>query len=182
MDIVRITLKGYGCEVGRGIITKEQKNKLEKSKTLDNIWVKGLYKHIGKKWKRIELSSYDYGIISGDIIVTLNNQTILDLPTTVLGMDLGDQPLLVKINNHYPETENIVMTTLQHEQGVIADIMFITENFDISKLVFTQKDIHNSDNDVIIGSLISEISYDGVVIPFTGSETELRLSNVYFNE
>jgi len=182
MDIVRITLKGYGCEVGRGIITKEQQKKIEKSKTLDNIWVKGLYKHLDKKWKRIELSSYDYGITSGDVIITVNNRNILDVPVSILGLDMGEQPILNKIQHNYPKTDDVVMTTLQYEQGVIADMMFIVNSFDITKLTFTEKDIHNNKDGVIISSLISEVSYDGVVIPFTGSETDLRLSNVYFNE
>ena len=74
------------------------------------------------------------------------------------------------------------MTTIQHQSGTIADIMFIVNGeFDINKLKLVTKDIHNENNKVIIESLISEIYYDGQPLPFGGSETDLRMSNIYFD-
>jgi hypothetical protein len=177
MDIVRIILEGYGCEVSRGIITKEEYKKIEKSTSLDNIWVKGLYKYLGKKWERIDLQQ-DYGITRGDITISVNDDIILDLPTSVLeAIDFVDFE-----GYNYPVTSDVVMTTVQQHSGKIADIMFMTtEEFDINKLKFVRKEIHNENNEIIIDSLISEVYYDGLPIPFGGSDTDLRMSNIYFD-
>lgn len=183
MDIVRIILSGYGCEISRGIITKEEHRRMENSNSLDNIWVKGLYKYLGKKWQRIDLQE-DYGITSGDILITVNDETVVDIPISVLDtLQFSDDDSIVEREGYeYPKTKDVVMTTIQKHSGIIADIMFITsDEFDVSKLKFIRKDIHNEDNDVIIDSLISEIYYDGEPVPFGGSETDLRMSNIYFD-
>ena len=83
MDIVRIILSGYGCEVSRGIITKEVHQRIENSNYLDNIWVKGLYKFLGRRWQRINLQE-DYGITNGDVTIAVNDDIVLDLPISVL--------------------------------------------------------------------------------------------------
>ena len=165
-------------EVSRGIITEEEYKKIENSNFLNNIWVKGLYKYLDEKWERIHLLE-DYGITQGDITITVNDDTVLDLSTSVLeSMDFVDSE-----EYDYPVTNDVVMTTVQKHSGIISDIMFVTsEEFDLSKLKFVRKDIHNEHNEVIIDSLISEIRYDGLPIPFGGSETDLRMSNVYFDK
>jgi len=178
MDIVRIILSGYGCEVSRGLITEEEYIRIENSNSLDNIWVKGLYKYLGEKWERIDLQE-DYGITEGEILITVNDDIVLDLPVSVLeSMDFVDYE-----GYNYPVTSDVVMTTVQKHSGIISDIMFVTsETFDLTKLKFVRKDIHNEHNEIIIDSLISEIHYDGLPIPFSGSETDLRMSNIYFDK
>ena len=182
MDIVRIILMGYGCEVSRGIITREEYKKLEKSNTLDNIWVKGLYKYLGKKWERIDLQQ-DYGITSGDILITVNEEIVVDIPITVLDtLNFNNGSIVENEGYQYPKTKDVVMTTVQQHSGTIADIMFMTaDEFDVSKLKFIRKEIHNEENEVIIDSLISEVYYDGEPIKFGGSETDLRMSKIYFD-
>lgn len=180
MDIVRITLNGYGCETARGIITKELYNELENSDILNDIWVKGLYNNLGDNLQRIDLLK-DYGIIDGDLTITVNEDEVLDIPTSVLDSINISDDFITKQEYQHPKTKDIVMTTVQYHSGIIGDIMFITnEEFDLGKLKFITKDIHNEDNEVIIKSLISEIYYDDVLIPFSGSETDLRMSNIYF--
>ena len=41
MEIVRITMEGYGCEINRGTVDNGDYLKLEKS--FDNIWQKKLF-------------------------------------------------------------------------------------------------------------------------------------------
>lgn len=183
MDIVRIILSGYGCEVSRGIITKEEHKRIENSDSLDNLWRKGLYKYLGKKWERIDLQQ-DYGITKGDILITVNEEEVLDLPISVLeSLCLsGDDCMVEDWGYSYPKTNDVVMTTIQHHSGTISDIMFITaDEFDVSKLKFARKEIHNENNEVIIDSLISEVYYDGEPVPFGGGQTDLRMSNIYFD-
>tara|TARA_R110002020_G_scaffold439076_3_gene649553 strand:- start:97 stop:642 length:546 start_codon:yes stop_codon:yes gene_type:complete len=180
MDIVRIILSGYGCEISRGIITKEEHMRMEKSNSLDNIWVKGLYKYLGRRWQKINLQE-DYGITQGDIVITVNDEDVLDVPITVL--DTINKDLVINEDYKYPKTTDVVMTTVQKLSGKIADIMFMTyDKFDMDKLKFIRKDIHNEDNECIIDSLISEVYYDGQPIEFGGSETDLRMSNIYFDK
>ncbi len=183
MDIVRIILSGYGCEVSRGIITKEEHKRIENSDSLDNLWRKGLYKYLGKKWERIDLQQ-DYGITKGDILITVNEKEVLDLPISVLeSLCLSKDDCMVEDEGYsYPKTNDVVMTTIQHHSGIISDIMFITaDEFDVSKLKFVRKEIHNENNEVIIDSLISEVYYDGEPVPFGGGQTDLRMSNIYFD-
>ena len=179
MDTVRIILHGYGYEVARGIISKEQHKKIKNSKYLDNVWIKGLYKYLGEKWERIEEELWDYGITNGDIRIYVNDEEVLDLPISVIDTvsDVDTK------EHHHPITEDVVMTTVQCQYGVIADIMFMLDGeFEIQKLKFVEKDIHNQSNEVIINSLISEIWYDDYRLPLNGSSTELRTSNVYFDK
>jgi hypothetical protein len=184
MDIVRIILSGYGCEVSRGLITNEEYEKIEQSDILDDIWVKGLYKYIGMKWKRIDLQQ-DYGITSGDVLITVNDEVVMDLPITVLEsmcFDDGGACVLEDTGYVYPNTTDIVMTTIQEHSGLISDILFMINGyFDIRKLKFIRKEVHNENNEVIINSLISEVYYDDEPIPFGGSNTDLRMSNIYFD-
>jgi hypothetical protein len=183
MDIVRIILSGHGCEISRGIITKEEHKRIENSDSLNNIWVKGLYKYLGKKWERVDVQE-DYGITSGDILITVNDNTVLDVPISVLeSLCLKQDDCMIEdYDCSYPKTDDVVMTTIQRHSGIISDMIFVTTDwFDINKLKFIRKEIHNENNDTIIDSLISEVYYDGTPISFGGSQTDLRMSNIYFD-
>jgi hypothetical protein len=82
----------------------------------------------------------------------------------------------------YPITDEVVMTSVQKIDGILMDVMFITEeDFNINKFKFIEKEIQNEKEDTIINSLISEVYYDGQLINFTGNNTELRMSNVYYD-
>jgi ribosome-associated toxin RatA of RatAB toxin-antitoxin module len=62
MDIVKITMMGYGCEIARGIITPQNYKKVEN--LIDNVWHKNLFKKL-KGETKIKTYSEDYGIIKG---------------------------------------------------------------------------------------------------------------------
>ena len=81
MDIVKITLIGYGCEIARGTISNKNYNKVEK--IINDVWHKDLFKKI-KKETEIKTYSEDYGIIKGDIIIELNGKQIFEQQLTTL--------------------------------------------------------------------------------------------------
>lgn len=183
MDIVRLTLTGDGYDVARGIVAKENYNKIKNSSSLDNIWIKGLKKKLGKKWGEFKEEFHDYGITKGDIRITLNDEEILNLPISILSTySFNNVDLVDKEGYHYPVTNDVVVTISQKLHGTFMDVIFITsEDFDITKLKFIEKDIHNEKDETIVESLISEVYYDGELINFTGGDTELRMSNIYFD-
>ena len=47
MDIIKITMNGYGCEIHRGVLIEENYKKIEKY--LDNVWVKNLFRELEKE-------------------------------------------------------------------------------------------------------------------------------------
>lgn len=181
MDIVRITLMGQGYDVVRGIVSKQEYNKLKNS--LNNVWIKDLNKKLRKKLKGFIEEFHDYGISSGDIIITVNEEEVINLPISVLNSYSFNDVNLVELEGYmYPITDEVVMTSVQKIDGVLMDVMFITEeDFDINKFKFIEKEIQNEKEDTIINSLISEVYYDGQLINFTGNNTELRMSNVYYD-
>ena len=181
MDIVRITLMGQGYDVVRGIVSKQEYNKLKNS--LNNVWIKDLNKKLRKKLKGFIEEFHDYGISSGDIIITVNEEEVINLPISVLNSYSFNDVNLVELEGYmYPITDEVVMTSVQKIDGILMDVMFITEeNFDINKFKFIEKEIQNEKEDTIINSLISEVYYDGQLINFTGNNTELRMSNVYYD-
>lgn len=183
MDIVRITLTGYGCAVARGIIAKREYNRMKNSTALDNVWIKSLHKKLGKQWRGYIEDFHDYGIKRGDISITVNEESYLDLPISVLNSYSFNDTDLVDIESyHYPVTEDVIVTTIQDVEGTIMDVIFITEDeFDLSKLKFIEKEIHNEKEEVILTGLICEIYYDGEPVPFTGDNTDLRMSKVLFD-
>jgi hypothetical protein len=181
MDIVRITLMGQGYDVVRGIVSKQEYNKLKNS--LNNVWIKDLNKKLRKKLKGFIEEFHDYGISSGDIIITVNEEEVINLPISVLNSYSFNDVNLVELEGYmYPITDEVVMTSVQKIDGILMDVMFITEeDFDINKFKFIEKEIQNEKEDTIINSLISEVYYDGQLINFTGNNTELRMSNVYYD-
>jgi|688.fasta_scaffold16777_10 hypothetical protein len=183
MDIVRITLLGHGYDVVRGIVAKKEYNKMKNSNSLDNIWIKNLNKKISRKLKGFIQEFRDYGITSGDIIVTVNDEEIINLPISVLNSYSFNDIELVELEGyHYPVTDEVVMTSVQKLEGVFMDVVFVTkEDFDFSKFKFIEKEIQDEKENIIISSLIAEVYYDGELISFTGNNTELRMSNIYYD-
>ena len=49
MDIVKITLIGYGCEIARGTISNKNQNKV--NKIINDVWHKNLFKNKNKQNK-----------------------------------------------------------------------------------------------------------------------------------
>lgn len=182
MDIVRVTLSGYGCDVVRGIITKKDYEGFENSDSLVDIWVKDLNKKIIKK-NSFKQEFHDYGITKGDIIVTVNDSEILNLPINILDSYTFNDVEIVDLEGYnYPITEDVIVTSIQSFEGIIMDVIFITkDDFDFSKFKFIQKEIHDEYEKPIITSLISEIYYDGERIKFNGANIDLRMSKVYFD-
>ena len=83
----------------------------------------------------------------------------------------------------YPVTEDVVVTSVQQLEGTFMDVMFVTANdFDFNKFKFIEKEIQNEKEETIIGSLISEVYYDGEFISFEGSNTDLRMAKIYFDQ
>jgi hypothetical protein len=183
MDIVRITLCGSGFDAVRGIVAKKEYNKMKNSNSLDNIWIKNLNKKISRKLKGFIQEFRDYGITSGDIIVTVNDEEIINLPISVLNSYSFNDIELVELEGyHYPVTDEVVMTSVQKLEGVFMDVVFVTkEDFDFSKFKFIEKEIQDEKENIIISSLIAEVYYDGELISFTGNNTELRMSNIYYD-
>ena len=183
MDIVRITLTGYGYDVARGIVAKKDYNRIKNSASLDNIWIKGLKKKLGNQWNEFREDFHEYGITKGDIIITVNDEEILNLPINVLDSYSFSDVDLVDLEGYmYPITDDVVVTIIQELQGTFMDVVFITEEeFDLKKFKFIEKEIQNEKEEAMISSLISEVYYDGEMINFTGDNTDLRMSNIYFD-
>lgn len=182
MDIVRITLMGYGCDVVRGIVKKKDYNGIKNSDSLNNVWVKNLNKKLGKI-KNFKQEFHDYGIVNGDIKVTVNDEEVFNLPISVLSSYNFNDIELVDIEGyHYPVTDDVVVTSIQNFEGIVMDVIFVTEDdFDFSKFKFIEKEISDENEKTIINSLISEVYYDHELIKFEGCDIDLRMSKVYFD-
>jgi hypothetical protein len=179
MDIVRITLTGQGYDVVRGIVSKDE---YEKLKALDNIWIKNLNKKLRKKLKGFIVEFHDYGISKGEVIISVNNEEIFNLPINILDGYSFNTVNLVDLEGYtYPITKDVVMTSVQNLEGIFMDVMFVVEDFDINKLKFIKKEIQDENENVIIDSLISEVYYDGENITFTGNNTDLRMVKLYYD-
>jgi hypothetical protein len=180
MDIVRITLTGQGYDVVRGIVSKKE---YEKLKTLDNIWIKNLNKKLKKKLKGFIVQFHDYGISKGEVIISVNNEEVFNLPINILDGYNFNTVNLVDVEGYaYPIiTNDVVMTSVQNLEGVFMDVMFVVEDFDINKLKFIKKEIQDENENNIIDSLISEVYYDGENIIFTGNNTDLRMVKFYYD-
>jgi len=183
MDIVKITLSGQGYDIVRGVVAKKVYNKLKNSETLNNIWIKNLNRQLKKELKSFKQEFHDYGITNGDIVVSVNGEELINLPISVLNSYSFDNVELVDLEGYaYPITDDVVITSIQKVEGIIMDVMFVTqEEFDFTKFKFIEKEIQNENEETIISSLISEVYYDGNPIIFTGIDTELRMANIYFD-
>lgn len=173
MDIVRITMVGYGCEVNRGVIPKGKEKTIEKS--MANVWVKGLFEKLGENTK-IKKVVNEVGLIKGDIIIEVNGEIILDIPINSFETLINNKTESVE----YPKTDNVVVTSIQHQEGVFSDTIFILDDyFNLEKLTLIKKNIKDKVDNIIIPSLYCEIYYDGELIPMMDDFTDLRMSRLY---
>lgn len=184
MDIVRIKLLGSeGYDVTRGVVTKNVYDNIEKSNSLDDVWVKDFNKKIKKIWD-FKKDFHDFGIKKGDVIIELNGKEIINIPLSCLeGFTFSDVELIEEEGYGYPVTSDIVLTSIQQLEGLFMDVIFITEEpFDFNKFKFIKKVVHNEKEEIILNDLISEVYYDGVLLTFEGGSTELRMSKVFFDD
>lgn len=184
MDIVRIKLLGSeGYDVTRGVVTRNVYNNIEKSNSLNDVWVKDFNKKIKKFWD-FKKDFHDFGIKKGDVIIELNGKEIINIPLSCLeGFTFSDVELIEEEGYGYPVTSDIVLTSMQQLEGLFMDVIFITEEpFDFNKFKFIKKVIHNEKEEIILNDLISEVYYDGVLLTFEGGSTELRMSKVFFDD
>ena len=174
MDIVKITMNGYGCEINRGILLEENYKKLEKY--LNNLWIKNLFKEL-KKETNIEKEVKEYGIIKGDIKIEVNGEILIDTPITSFEALVNNKKETIK----YPITKKIIVTSIQHQEGILSDTMFILDDkFDLNKITLIKKDINNKVDNTLVSALYCEIYYDGELIPMMEDLTDLRMSRLYF--
>jgi len=173
MDIVRITMVGYGCEVNRGIIPKGKEKKIENS--LNNVWFKDLFERLEERTK-IKKVVKEVGLIKGDIIIEVDGEVFFDSSITSL-----DALVSNKIESvGYPKTDDVVITSIQHQEGVFSDTIFVLDDyFDMEKLTLVKKDIKDKVDNTIIPSLYCELYYDGELIPMMDNFTDLRMSRLY---
>jgi len=173
MDIVKITMSGYGCDIARGTMSIKEHMKMKH--LINNVWQKNLYKKL-KKESNIVTHSENCGVIKGEIQIEVNDQIILDTDLSTLEV-LGHTNV---IKEEYPITHDVVITAVQHQEGTFCDVMFIlNEDFDISKLKLTRKDVMYNVDNPLVSSLYCEIYYDGIQVPLEVSETDLRNSRLY---
>jgi hypothetical protein len=173
MDIVRITMSGYGCEINRGIIPEGTEEKIEKS--LDNVWFKDLFKRLEEKTE-IKKVVEEIGLLSGDIRIEVNGEKIFD-------MSISSSEALIKNeikSVNYPITSEVVVTSIQHQEGVFSDTIFILDDdFELEKLTLIKKDIKDKVDNITIPSLYCELYYEDILIPMMDNITDLRMSRLY---
>lgn len=173
MDVIRITMVGYGCEINRGIVTKGNEKKIENS--LDNVWVKDLFERLGEKTK-IKKVINEIGLISGDIVIEVNGEILFDSPIKSFEALIQNKTESVD----YPATDDVVITSIQHQEGVFSDTIFVLDDyFDLEKLTLVKKDIKDKVDNTTISSLYCELYYDGELIPMMDNLTDLRMSRLY---
>lgn len=174
MEIVRITMEGYGCEINRGIVPSDEYVGLEKS--LNNIWHKNLFQKIEKK-VNLKKETHNCGLIKGEIKIEVDDFVIIE--TSIKSFET-----LVNYKTEtvdYPITDDVVVTSVQHQEGVFLDTIFIVDGkFDLDKLTIVKKDIRNKIDNILVSSLYCEIYYDGYLIPINDNVTDLRMSRLYF--
>jgi hypothetical protein len=178
MDIVKITMRGYGCDIAKGIINKKTYDDVDR--LVDNVWHKNLFKKLKEKSK-IKTYSEDYGIINGSITIEVNDNIILDNDISVIDI-LGDIKTISK-DIEGPKTKGLLLTIVQHQEGIICDTIFVLDDeFDLSKVCFVKKNIRYNLDNPCMSTLYCELYYDGELIPLIDSETDLRTSRLYLEK
>ena len=109
MDIVKITMNGYGCEINRGIIIEENYKKIEKY--LDNVWIKNLFKELEKETE-IKILEKEYGLIKGDIKIEVNDVTLIETSIKSFEAFVNNEKEVIE----YPNTKDIIITSIQHKK------------------------------------------------------------------
>lgn len=176
MDIVKITMNGYGCEINRGIVPNGKEKKLESS--LDDVWFKNMFKKLEEKTK-IKKVVNEIGLIKGDILIEVNDEILIETSIESFEAIINSEQKTVG----YPKTDGVVITSIQHQEGVISNMIFILDgNFDIDKLKIIKKDIKDRVDNSIISSLYCEMYYEDEIIPMSGNLTDLRMSRLFFEK
>ena len=173
MDVIRITMVGYGCEINRGIVPKGNEKKIENS--LNNVWFKDLFERLEERTK-IKKVVKEVGLIKGDIIIEVDGEVFFDSSVTSLEALVNNKTESVG----YPKTDDVVITSIQHQEGVFSDTIFVLDDyFDLEKLTIVKKNIKDKVDNTIIQSLYCELYYDGELIPMMDNFTDLRMSRLY---
>lgn len=170
MDIIRITMRGYGCKVNKGVIHTNSIDRVEVK--LHNVWLKDLYEEIERE---VEINSVfsEFGLISGDIEIEVNGEKILDLPINSLEYITTTELIVVD-----DRVDGDSLTSIQHQEGVFSDTIFVlNEKFDLNKLCLIKKTI-NLDG---VDTLYSGLTYQGEIIPITDTVTDLRMSRMFID-
>ena len=132
MDVIRITMNGYGCEVNRGIVPKGNEEKLKSS--LNNVWFKNLYKKLEEKTK-IKKIVEEKGLINGDIKIEVNGEIEVEMPIKAFETIVKSE----KKEVNYPTTKDVVITSIQHQVGVFSDTIFVlNDEFDFEDFSLIQ--------------------------------------------
>jgi hypothetical protein len=183
MDIVRITLKGYGYDIARAIINKKDYEVIKNSKYYEKSWSKNLYIKITNITNDIIEDFRDVGLIKGEMTIWVNGDEIINIPVSVIETFCDTDNDIVDLEGYqYPLNEEIVMTTIQELEGIFMDEIFITKDeFDFNNFKFVFKDIHDDKNNTIIKRIVSEVYYDTEIISFNTKDTDLRMSSVNFD-
>lgn len=173
MDIIKITMVGYGCEISRGVIPRGKETNIESS--LNDVWFKNLFDRLGETTEIKKLVS-EVGLIKGDIIIEVNGDIIFN--TSINSFEVLINSKLETVN--YPKTEDVIITSVQHQEGVFSDTIFILDDhFVLEKLSLIKKEIKDKVDNVIISPLYCELYYDGELIPMMDNLTDLRMSRLY---
>lgn len=173
MDVVRITMVGYGCEINRGIVPKGNEKKIENS--LNNVWFKDLFERLEERTK-IKKVVKEVGLIKGDIIIEVDGEVFFGSSITSLDALVNNTTESIS----YPKTDDVVITSIQHQEGIFSDTIFVLDDyFDMEKLTLVKKDIKDKVDNTIIPSLYCELYYDGELIPMMDNFTDLRMSRLY---
>jgi len=176
MDIIRITMRGYGCEFNRGILPKGGEKKLEES--LNNVWLKNLYKKLEEKTK-INKVAEEIGLLNGDIEIEVNGEIIIDMPIKSFEALITSESETLD----YPKSNGVVLTSVQHQEGVLSDTIFLLDNdFDLSKLKIIKKDIKGNIDNAIVSSLYCRLYYEDEIIPMSDNTSDLRMSRLYLEK
>lgn len=174
MDIVRITMEGYGCEIHRGIVPKKEYLKIENS--INDVWHKDLFKKIAKE-VNLKKEIYSSGLIKGEIKIEVDDVVVVETSINSFETLVNYRTEIIK----YPETKDVVVTSIQHQEGTFLDTIFVIDDkFDLNKITIVKKDINNKIDNTLVSSLYCELYYDGQLIPMTENITDLRMSRLYF--
>lgn len=173
MNIVRIVISGYGCEINRGVLLEGDQKNIENF--LYDSWVNDLFKKLEEKTKIEKLVSV-VGLISGDVLISVNGELIIN--TSINSLDSIIKNTVKKID--YDKKEGVLITSLQHKEGVFSDTVFVLDdNFDLNRLSIVKNDLTDEQNIVNPSLLYSEMYYEDEPIQIVSTSTDLRMSRLY---
>lgn len=166
-------MSGYGCEVNRGVVLDNSKDNIEES--LDNIWYKGFFNELEKNNEICDVVT-EIGLISGNLEIEINGVLVFDICLKSFEVLVYNET----INIDYPKTNDFIITSLQHQEGIFSDTIFvICDEFSLDKIKLVKKNIISNIDNVMIPTLYCELYYDNYLIPTMDSLTDLRMSRLY---